>query len=151
MSFRLHKGPKLLTVFHDSSPTSQRVVSLLQSRYKLAPPPIPNRETSSSSSSSSPAQAYLDSASSPNQSSSSSPFEIEIVEKRKATRDQWDTIGSYLSKHKRSQVEALKDEEGPLVVDWDGQVFQTEEAIEKFLDQITKEGESKRDSGCCII
>lgn len=97
----------------------------------------------------SPAEEYLKSASS-QEKTSSAPFELEVVDKRSATTDQWNTIGAYLQKNKRSQVEELKDEEGPLVVDWDGQVLQSEDAVKSFLDRLPKSKEDRK-SGKCII
>lgn len=60
------------------------------------------------------------------------------MDKARATPDQWNIIGSYLSKNKRSQVEELKGEEGAFLVDWDdGKVLQTEEAVEKLISGMT--------------
>jgi hypothetical protein len=73
------------------------------------------------------------------------PFELEIVDRRKATPDQWNTIGSYMNKSKRSQIIQLMDEEGAILVDWDdGQVLQTEDAVQNLLYQFTKEKETSK-------
>ncbi|UZJ52042.1 hypothetical protein CBS101457_001362 [Exobasidium rhododendri] len=147
MSFRLHRGPKLLTIFHDaSSPSSQRVLSLLQARVR----PSGQQDSVNEEDLKSPAEMYLRSASS-QQAVPTAPFELEVVDKRGATSDQWNTIGAYLQKNKRSQVEQLKDEEGALVVDWDGQVLQSEEEVKSFLDRLTKQEETQKGSSCIII
>lgn len=103
----------------------------------------------------SPANEYLNSASS-QQSTSTAPFELEILDRAKATSDQWNTIGSYLAKNKRSQVEELKDEQGAIVVNWeDGQALQTEESVQALIDRLSKEGnrgaERERGSSSCAI
>jgi hypothetical protein len=131
---------------HDaSSPSSQRILSLLQARIK------PEGHQASTSDLKSPADEYLKSASSPI-NIPNAPFELEVVDKRSATSDQWNTIGAYLQKNRRSQVERLKDEDGAIVVDWDGQVLQSEGEVNTFLEQLSsKEVDQKSGSSGCVI
>lgn len=141
-------SPAAIRHSHDAtSPSSQRILSLLQSRIKpigegAGRTTIPHKPGASSDAS--PASEYLRSASSA-LSPSSSPFELEVVDRRKATPDQWNTIGSYLNKSKRSQIEMLKDEQGAILVDWDdGQALQTEDAVRDLLNQLTKDKETSK-------
>ena len=86
-------------------------------------------------------------------------FELEIVERSKATMDQWKVIASYLEKTKnelkQSRIEALKDEQGPIVVDWDdGLALQNEDEVKRLVDQLVEKNASltgKRGGNGCII
>lgn len=138
---------------HDaSSPSSQRILSLLQARVR--PDALSASGATASASGAapsqdngSPARKYLDAASS-QQATSSAPFELEVLDRSKATSDQWNTIGSFLSKNRRSQVEQLKEEQGPLVVNWeDGQALQTEGEVQTLLDRMSKENAGAKSSG----
>lgn len=140
---------------HDAtSPSSQRILSLLQARARPATASLGDDDVTTNKTqdndNASPAEEYLKSASS-QQSNPTAPFELEVVDKRNATSDQWNTIGAYLKKNKRSQVEELKGEEGCLVVDWDGQVLQSEDAVKNFLDRLPNQTKDQKGSNGCII
>lgn len=85
-------------------------------------------------------------------------FELEVVERSKATMDQWKVIASYLEKTKKelkqSKIEALKDEQGPIVVDWDdGLAVQNEEEVKELVKKLidSQTGKTTGGNGCIII
>lgn len=101
-----------------------------------------------------PARAYLDQAATAIEGEPD--FELEIVDRARATADQWRVIASYLHRPRASQVEALKDEQGPVVVDWDdGEVVQTEQETQTLVDRLARE-QAKRNgraggrTGCVV-
>lgn len=119
-------------------------MTLLQSQIKPADSTLVNGKNSQVEDAKSPAAEYLKTASSA-LPSHSAPFELEIVDRMRATPDQWNTIGSYLSKNKRSEVEMLKGEEGAILVNWDdGQALQTEDAVQGLLDRLSKQQETQK-------
>lgn len=56
---------------------------------------------------------------------------------------------------KQSRIEALKDEQGPIVVDWDdGLAVQNEDEVKRLVDQLVEKNASltgKRGGNGCII
>ena len=106
MSIRFHKGPSIITLFHDSSsPTSKAVLSLLSS-YTSRPSSLPSPSLSPPSNGESciieaqngGAGEYLRQASS-DPPSSSSQIQLEIVDRNKnpPTPDQMRSIIDYLT------------------------------------------------------
>lgn len=134
---------KILSSHDTSSPSSQRILTLLQSRVKPAELTSVDRKNNQVEDAKSPAVEYLQSVSS-SLPSQSAPFELEVVDRKRATPDQWNTIGSYLCKNKRSEVEMLKGEKGAILVNWDdGQALQTEDAVQGLLDGLSKHQETQ--------
>lgn len=137
------------------------MLNILQSRSKPASEITKDQETRSSNGDEpSRVKQYLKEAATGNVDQDPM-FELEIVERSKATMDQWKVIASYLEKTKnelkQSRIEALKDENGPIVVDWDdGLAVQNEEEVKELIDKlIDGKGDSKAGktggNGCVIV
>ncbi|PWN36292.1 uncharacterized protein FA14DRAFT_172846 [Meira miltonrushii] len=179
MSFRLPRGPKLVTLLyvdieresnmnakltgpfsssHDShSSSSQRILNILQSRSKPASELVSDQNTPPNADEPSRVKQYLKEAATGN-ADQEPVFELEVVERSKATMDQWKVIASYLEKTKNelklSRIEALKDEDGPIVVDWDdGLAVQNEEEVKQLVEKLisTQTGKAKVGNGCMIV
>lgn len=166
--FSMHADPGILSYSHDaSSSVSQRVLKELQARAQ-APSIVQGgsggAQTKDSGSRTatpadeghaeqqpSAAQQYLAKASSAPAGTQDVLFQLDVVDRRRATPDQWRTVGAYLRRTRPSQIEALKDEAGPIVVNWDdGEAVQTVEGTQRLLAKLENEddaGRSKRGTG----
>lgn len=87
-------------------------------------------------------------------------LEVRSLPHERPTAEQWNLIGEYLhhKPQRRSEIERLKDESGPFVVDWDGGVVERDEqGVKALLDRLQSEQASSsgsrgkgNDWGCVI-
>lgn len=125
-----------LRISHDSrSPVSQKVRRLLEE--KARPASVTLKQHDDDAQATSPARRYLDEAASA--VTIDPPFELEIVDRIKATPDQWRVIGSYLNRTRQSQIQELKEDQGPFIVDWDdGVVIRSEEEAKELVSRLSE-------------
>lgn len=103
-----------------------------------------------------PAREYLDRATEHELDDPLFELEVRSLPGERPTAEQWNLMGEYLDKRRRTDVELLKGEPGPFVVDWEGgAVERDEEGVKKLLDRLQKEQESGNKgngagSGCII-
>lgn len=149
---------------HDGqSSSSQRVLNILQSRSNSRSK-LKNKEQDKPSNGDQPSRVkeYLQEAANGKLSDQEPIFELEIVERSKATIDQWKVIGSYLLKNqqndqiKQSQIESLKDQQGPIVVNWDdGLAIEKEEEVKEMINRLveknTFQATKAGGTGCVIV
>lgn len=148
--------PICLLRSHDaSSTTSLSVLNELKARARppsVIPGPFPAGSGAEGSSQDSnhnaPIRKYLDEASSP-VPTQDALFELDVIDRRRATPDQWRTVGAYLRQSRPSQIEALKDETGPIVVNWDdGEAVQNIDGVRRMIEKLEQEsGRNEKASG----
>lgn len=140
-------------ISHDStSKSSQHIRCLLEKRNKIAQV---TRNIDGAQRPKAPVEDYLDEVKSAPIGHQDVIYELEVVDRNRATPDQWRTIGSFLHKNRQSQVEQLKDENGPVLVNWDdGIVAKSEAAAERMIANLEQEmiGSHKdAKSTACVI
>lgn len=113
---------------------SQNVLRILEARARPASVTLKHDKVDHQGKS--PVRQYLDEAASA--VTIDPPFELEVVERTKATPDQWRVIGSYLNRTRQSQLQELREDEGPFVVDWDdGVVIRSESETEQLVNRLS--------------
>lgn len=168
MSIRFHKGPSIITLFHDpTSSTSRSILSLLSSYSNPAasphkPTPSTDHGESCVIEANSPAPSdaseYLRSAAS---APISLPIQLEVVDRKSnpptpdqlrsiidylaegtqpSSQDRKDRLAPHLSHAGKAQDGMPKLKDGPLVVNWDeGSAATSLQGVKEMLHRLEKE------------